>query len=118
MIVDTTVATPTEVADCIIDSLSRWKADPEFSAAYISAERLSFPDDEPDAELISSYSARLEEGLEIPEIKVFEKDGDFFVLSGVEAALAQSFSEKPFIEVTLVKESAEGKKYVRMKNSL
>ena len=118
LIVDTTVATPTEVADCIIDSLSRWKANPDFSAAYISAERLNFPDDEPDAELISSYSARLEEGLEIPEIKVFEKDGDFFVMSGVEAALAQSFSEKPFIKVTLVKESAEGKKYVRMKNSL
>ncbi len=118
LIVDTTVATPAEVADCIISSLSEWKADPSFSAAYISAERLNFPDDEPDAELISSYSARLEEGLEVPEIKVFEKDGDFFVLSGVESALAQSFSEKPFVKVTLVKESSESKKYVKMKNSL
>ena len=118
LIVDTTVATPTEVADCITASLSEWKANPDFSAAYISAERLSYPDDEPDEALIASYSASLESGEEIPEIEVFESDGDFFVSSGVEAALAYSFSEKPFIRVSLVKGSAGGKKYVRMKNSL
>ena len=118
LIVDTTVATPAEVADCIINSLEQWKEDPTFTAAYISSERLSYPDDEPDGELIALYNSNLEDGDDIPEIEVFEQDGDFFVSRGVEAALARSFSEEPFIKVRLVKGSADGKKYVKMKNSL
>ena len=118
LIVDTTSATPTEVADCIINSLSEWKENKDFSAAYISAERLCYPDDEPDGELIAFYSAKLEEGEDIPEVQVFEENGDFFVAGCVEAALALSFCEAPFIRVSLIKGSSDGKKYVKMKNSL
>lgn len=118
LIVDTTAATPTEVANCIIESLSEWKQNPDFSAAYISAHRLSYPDDEPSGELIALYTSRLEEGADIPAVEVFEEDGEFFVKSGVESALAYSFSDAPFIRASLVKGSSDGKKYVKMKNSL
>ena len=69
-------------------------------------------------ELVAFYSTRLDEGEEIAEVKVFEEDGEFFVESGVEAALAHSFTDKPFFRATLVKGDAKGKKFVKMKNSL
>ena len=118
LIVDTTTATPDEVAQCIIDSLEEWKKDPDFKAAYISPERLNYPDDEPSGELVTLYTGKLELGEEIPTPKVFELDGEFFVGEGAEAALALAFSDKPFIKVDLVSGSPEGKKYVKMKNSL
>ena len=118
LIVDTTVANPTQVAECIISSLEEWKRDPEFLAVYISGERLNYPDDEPDGELVAFYTTKLDEGEDIPEVKVFEEDGEFFVESGVEAALAHSFAQEPFFRATLVKGSAKDKKFVKMKNSL
>lgn len=118
LIVDTTVATPAQVAQCILSSLEEWRSNPQFLAVYISGERLNYPDDEPDDELVAFYSTRLDEGEEIAEVKVFEEDGEFFVESGVEAALAHSFTDKPFFRATLVKGDAKGKKFVKMKNSL
>ena len=118
LIVDTTVANPTEVAECILSSLEAWKNDPEFSAVYISGERLNYPDDEPDSERIAFYTTKLDEGEDLPEVTVFEEDGEFYVAGDVEAALAYSFTEAPFFRATLVKGSAKDKKYVKMKNSL
>lgn len=118
LIVDTTVAKPAEVAECIIASLGEWKENPDFSAVYISGERLNFPDDEPDGELIALYSSKLDGGEEIPEVTVFEENGEFFVDSGAEAALAYSFGDEVFFRARLVKGSSEGRKYVKMKNSL
>ena len=118
LIVDTTVATPDQVADCIIAALEKWKSDPDYKAVYISGERLNYPDDEPDGEKIAYYSSILEESDDIPEVKIFEEDGEFFVAEAPEAALAQAFSDAPFFRASLVKGSLDGKKYVKMKNSL
>ena len=118
LIVDTTVANPAEVAECILTSFEEWKENPNFKAVYISGERLNYPDDEPDGELIAFYSGKLEEGEEIPEVTVFEEDGEFYIAGAPEAALAHSFSETAFFRATLVKGSRAGKKYVKMKNSL
>ena len=118
LIVDTTVASPSEVAECILSSLEEWKKDRDFRAVYISAERLNYPDDEPDGELIAFYSSKLEEGEAIPEVRVIEQDGEFYVDGAPEAALAHSFSEEVFFRATLVKGNPEDKKYVKMKNSL
>ncbi len=118
LVVDTTCATPDEVAQRILSSLEEWRSESDYRALYISGERLNYPDDEPDGELIADYASRLEEGESLPEVTVFEEDGEFFVESGVEAALALSFSETPFLRAKLVKGSSDGKKYVKMKNSL
>ena len=118
LIVDTTVATPDKVAECILSSLEEWKNDPDFKAVYISGERLNYPDDEADGELIADYSGKLQEGAAIPEVEVFEQDGEFYVSSSPESALAYSFMDEPFFRATLVNGSSEGKKYVKMKNSL
>ena len=82
------------------------------------SERLRFPDDEADAALASKLSEDVDKGLPIPEIRVFEEDGDFYIADGVESALAYSFSDAKFIPAILIKGCTDGKKYVKMKNSL
>ena len=118
LIVDTTYATPDEVASCILNAFEAWQKDKSFTAAYISPERLNYPDDEADAEKLASLSASLELGEEIPEVEVFELDGEFYLESGYESALAYSLAMNTYIPAKLVRGDATGKKFVKMKNSL
>ena len=118
LIIDTSHATPREVADCLIASYKAWTADKSFRCAYIAPERLYFPDGAPNDRLVSEYSARLESGEKIPEVYVTEADGEFYLTGGLESALAYSFNMNTFIPVLLVRESVDTEKYTRMKNSL
>ena len=118
LIVDTTYATPDEVAECILAGFKAWQSDKSFSAAYISPERLNYPDDEADAEKLATLSASLELGEEIPEVKIFEIDGEFYLEDGYESALAYSLAMNTYVPAKLIKGDASGKNYVKMKNSL
>ena len=117
-VVDTTSATPDEVADAIIAAYRAWQMNPSLCIAAISPDRLAYPDDEPDAEKLMEYSDALEQGGVIPAVSVFEEDGDFCVVSEVEAALAHALSMKTFIPVRLVPGYKDGREFVKMKNSL
>lgn len=117
LIVDTTEATPDEVADCIIDAFEAWQTDRSYRRAFIPPGRLNYPDDAPDEELIAIRTARIDAGEPIPEVKVHECDGEFYLVDGLESALAYSFNMSTFIPAALVSGKPEGK-YVKMKNSL
>ena len=119
LIVDTTYASPEQVADVIISSFRRWQKDKSLtSLVYICPERLSYPDDAPDHSLVSEYSSRLESGDSIPEITVSESGGEFYVCRGLESALAYSFNMDVHIPAFLVPYKDNGIKYVKMKNSI
>ena len=117
LIVDTTNATPDEVAECIISGYNAWQNDKSFVKAYISPERLNYPDTPTDPEAVSALSAKLEAGEDIPEVCVIERDGEFYISSGLESALAYSFNMSLFIPARLVAGEPDGE-YVKMKNSL
>lgn len=118
LIVDTTYATPDEVASCILTAFETWQKDKNFTAAYISPERLNYPDDEADSEALSKFSASLELGKTLPEIQIFEVDGEFYLESGYESALAYALSMNTYIPAKLIRGNKDGKSYVKMKNSL
>ena len=118
LIVDTTFATPDEVADCIISALDKWRADKSYRAAFISPDRLFYPDDESDTALVTRYSAELEAGGEIPPVTVTERDGEFYVTGGVESALAYAFNMNTYVPAVLVRADINPENYVKMKNSL
>ena len=118
LIVDTTYATPDQIAEMIISGFETWQADRSFAGAYISPDRLNYIDDEADASEVSRRAAMLDEGLEIPEITVFEEDGEFYVEDGLESALAYAFNMETFVPARLVKSSRGERNYVKMKNSL
>ena len=117
LIVDTTNATPDEVAECIISGYSAWQNDKAYACACISPERLNYPDTPTDECVVASLSERLDLGETIPEIEVVERDGEFYLTSGLESALAYSFSMKTFIPARLVSGEPSGE-YIKMKNSL
>ena len=118
LVVDTTGATPEEVAGVIIASFESWQNDRGFSMCYISPERLNFLDDAPDGDRIGALAESLEKGESIPEITVFECGGEFYVEDGLESALAYAINMYSFVPAKLVKGAVGGRKYVKMKNSI
>ena len=118
-VIDTTIATPREVADSIIAAFREWQIDNSFRCTLISPERLNYPDDEADSELVNFYATQLDLGLGAPEVTVFEQDGEFYLEKGHETALAHAFNMDRFVPARLVPAPEnDGKKYVKMKNSL
>lgn len=118
LIIDTTIATPREVADSIISAFEKWQIDNEYRCALISPERLNYPDDEVSPEVISEYSSRLECGEELGGVEVFERDGEFYLVSGHALALAYAFNMERFIPTRIIPAKDTSFKYVKMKNSL
>ncbi len=118
LVVDTTYATPDEIAAAILAEFDRWQTDRSHRAVLLSPERLSFIDDEQDAERVAALSASLELGEPIPEVTVCERDGEFYVVDGTESALAHSLCFATFIPARLVKADLSGKKFVKMRASL
>jgi len=118
LVVDTTVATPSEVASYILLAFREWCERGDYKMTYVSPERLNYPDDEADMELALSYSDGIAEDKEIPEVCVFEEDGEFYVATSPEAALAYALSASVYVPCKLIRGSKTGKCYVKMKNSL
>lgn len=118
LVVDTTSATPEEVAERIIASFEEWKSNKTRKSAYISPERIHYPDTPADEREVSRLSALLDNGDSIPEVEIFERDGEFYLQSGLESALAYSFNMEKFIPARLVDKEFCNLEYIRMKNSL
>lgn len=117
LIVDTTVATPEEVAECIISSFEKWQQDKSYKRVFLSPERLHFPERELDGDMLSPFTSRVEKGEELSAITVCERDGEFYLVDGFEAAMAYVFNFSTFIPAILV-DKEPGGEYVRMRNSL
>ena len=119
LVVDTTYASPEEVAEAIVTQFRRWQADKSVtSLAFICPDRLSYPDDEPDHSAVAELAGRIELGECIPEVTVCEHDGEFYVLEGAESALAYAFNFATYVPARLVPYTDNGVKHVKMKNSI
>lgn len=117
LIVDTTVADPEQVADRIVKSFDLWKENKSYKRVFISPERLHFPERELDGDLLSPLTARLDTGEELEGITVCEKDGEFYLVDGFEAAMAYVFAFATFIPARFTDADPCGD-YVRISNSL
>lgn len=118
LVVDTTVATPDEVAKCIMDAFNSWLLDKEYKKAYISTERIYFPDDAPDADTLAELTGRYELGEQLPVPEIIECDGEFYLAAGLESAIVRTFEMTPFIEAKLIAGDKPDGKFVKMMNSL
>ena len=118
LVLDTTYATPEEVADKLISTFDAWRENKDMKVAYLSPERIFYPDDAPNAVELAYLSASLESGKPIPEVTVAEVDGEFYLTSGLESALAYSFAMNTFIPCKIVHKDIDKSCFVKMKNSL
>ena len=117
-ILDTTYATPDEVAEQIILAFRRWQEDKSYRAILLCPDRLYFPDDAEDETLIASYANALECGEAIPEVQVVEENGNFYVVSGMASALAYALSFATFVPCVLVNSKKPDQKFVKISDSL
>lgn len=122
LVVDTTVATPDRIASLILSEFERFKENPDdFEYApvcYLSPERINYPEDEDESSMLTEYIAILELGDKPPEAKVMEREGEFYIKEGRDAALAYALSMYDFVPARLVEGAPADEKYVRMTNSL
>ncbi len=119
LVVDTSHATPSEVAEIIIESFEKWKSERTMKLAFITPERLYYPDDATDSETVWNLSSELELSREVPEVCVAEYEGEFYLTSGLESALAYSLNMSTFIPCRITCDAiTDTSKYSKMKNSL
>lgn len=117
LVVDTTYATPREVADCILGGLREWQNNPEYRRLYISPERVNYPTVAPNEERLAELISKIEAG-ELPLVSLAECDGEFYLTEGPEEALAYSLTDKRYIPARLVSCERPTGEFVKMKNSL
>lgn len=118
VVVDTTYADPNEVAECIMNAFRTWQRDKSYTALFVTPERLYYPDTVTDGVEVAKRCASLELGEKIPEVTVFEEDGNFYLQSGHESALAYALNMNVFIPARLVNTKSADTEYVKMSNSL
>ncbi len=120
LILDTTYATPNEVADALIEAFDEWKENKAYTGLLICPERLYYPDDSAQVPKVEKLAQKLDMGMDIPDVEVFEEDGCFYTADGVESVLAYALNMRSHIPARLVEKPAgtENIKYVRMRNSL
>lgn len=118
LVVDTTYASAEEVAACIADGFEIWRREGGYKCACICPERLKYPDTEPDGERLSALSLSLELGEQISLPEAVYRDGNFYLVSGLEEALAYSLSFRTFVPTRLVCRDLPDTEYIEMKNSL
>lgn len=117
LVVDTTYATPEEVALCVENAFAAWQKDRAYVGCFLSPLRPLYPEDT-DTEAAAQFSERLALGESLPPVHVAEDDGTFYILQGEACAMAYAIAELPFVPCILEKAQKKSTDYVCMKNSL
>lgn len=118
LVVDTTYATPDEVAHAILNAYDEWREGRPFEPVLICPQRLHYPDEGCDGELVMDLSEMLLRGEPVPPVVLSECDGEFYVRAGAASALARALNTDTFVPGTLVPYEEDGTVYVKMENSI
>lgn len=118
LVLDTTYATPAEIADCIVCAFRAWQQDKTRRFCYLSPLRLYYRADEGAAEgEVASLSAEIDEGAR-PTVDVVIDGERFLAASASALPLAYALSDASFIPCHLVKDADTAGEWVRMADSL
>ncbi len=101
LVLDTTYASPQEVADRILSAAEEWERDHTKKLCYICPDRLHFPVYGADLAYVHDLACLLDYSEEIAPVFVTEHDGDFYVTDGVASALAYVMNDETFIPCRL-----------------
>lgn len=118
LILDTTYASPAEIADCIVAAFRAWQADKSLRFCYLSPLRLYYrADNGAQDAVVAQLSAEIDGGARpMPEVAI---DGERFLSVGNPALpLAYALSDIAFVPCRLVKEADTAGEWVRMADSL
>ncbi|MDY3865749.1 MAG: cytidylate kinase family protein [Eubacteriales bacterium] len=118
LVVDTTYATPEEVAEEIERGYRAWQAGENERRRLLCPRRLCYPDTAPDPALVDACHTALELGTPVPTPAVVPLNDAFYLVSGAEVALAYSLLDSTFLPVRLAEAAVEVDRFVKMEDSL
>ena len=118
LVVDSTYASPEDVAGCILAAFTEWREDKTRRFAYICPRRFFYPDEGTDDGRAVQLSEQLDCDEDVGEAVAVECDGDIYLTRHAEVALAYAISDLPLVPTQLsVGKKPEGV-FVRMTDSL
>jgi cytidylate kinase len=120
LVIDTTHATPEQVADRLCDSFRAWQEDKSYRGCFLSSLRLSYPDEETgDPVRMGAIAEDIEAGV-LPVVDVFQDGHEFRVAGDPTVALAYSLTEVLYVPCRLVSptDADLAREYAPMANSL
>ncbi len=117
LVVDTTYATPEQVADCVCDCFDVWKDNHDMHICFLSPFRPLYPDTL-DIERAHTLSYALERHEELPLVTVHEDGGRFYVTGEPEVAVAYALTDATLFPCRIAKGKPPAGDYVRMGDSL
>lgn len=117
LVVDSTYASPEEVAECILDGFAKWREDKTRRTAYICPRRFFYPDEGTDESRAVKLSELLDAGETIGEAHAVECEGDIYLTDCAEVALAHAFSNVSLVPTRLTVGKKPAGDFVRMTDS-
>ncbi|MBO5788706.1 MAG: cytidylate kinase family protein [Clostridia bacterium] len=120
LMVDTTHATPEQVAECIVEAQKVWQQNHDVQLRYVCPATLLYPDDEASGERMAELALAVERGEPLPPVEVYQKEGNYYVVGGVETALVGAMfnmTHVPFVFVDTMPDDPTIS-YIKMENLL
>ncbi len=114
LIVDSTYATPEEVAECILSCFADWLEDHSRRYAYICPRRFLYPNEGTDEGRAVKLSELLDAGEDAGDAYAVECDGDIYLTDNAEVALAHAISDIALVPTKLTVGKKPYGEYVRM----
>jgi cytidylate kinase len=114
LIVDSTYATPEEVAECILSCFADWQEDHSRRYAYICPRRFLYPDEGTDEGRAVKLSELLDAGEDAGDAYAVECDGDIYLTDNAEVALAHAIADVALVPTKLSVGKKPYGEFVRM----
>lgn len=118
LVIDTTFASPEDVANVILSTAEEWERDHTYKGCYLCPNRLYFPEEGADLAYVHDLAVQLELNEYVPDVTVVEDGGNFYVTDGVASALAHVMNDDVFVPCRLVHGKKPSGRFVRLANSL
>lgn len=120
LVIDTTHATPYQVADRLCDSFRAWQEDKSYRGCFLSSLRLSYPDEETGDPVRSAAIAEEIEAGVLPTVDVFQVGHEFHISGDPTVALGYALTDVLYVPCRLVEptEADLSRDYASMTNSL
>ncbi len=117
LVIDTSYASPEQIAEAILSALSDWQRDETTRACLVCPRRLRYPDDPPDETAIAACDLLIETGKPLPLSDVIFFESGFYLAGDPSVALSVASYDLPFVPCRLVRGQVDGT-YIRMENTL
>ncbi len=114
LVIDTTYASPEEVAECILSCFADWQEDHSRRYAYICPRRFFYPDEGTDQDRAVKLSYLVDNGEDAGDAYAVECNGEIYLTDNAEVALAYAIADAPLVPTVLSVGSKPYGDFVRM----